>query len=76
MREYKGLAIPQNYALTYTSGDVKEFLSSEDVRGEKSESSKKKIYFQEEDEEDSASASFKEIAASPDKVKLNKSLIV
>lgn len=34
-REYKGLCVPQNFALTYSSGDQKEFLSTENNKSDK-----------------------------------------
>lgn len=67
-REYKGLTVPQNYALTYTSGDHKEFLSNENNRTDKSAGHRYNDYFI-NDEEEYGDPSFKTIDPSPEKVK-------
>lgn len=48
-REYKGLCVPQNYSLNYSSGDHKEFLSNENNRADKSPE-KSKNYFIDDEE--------------------------
>ena len=75
-RQYKGLCVPQNYSLTYSTGDQKEFLSSENNRRSQVRA-KEKSFFANDDEEEPHQTSFKIIEAppSPEKVKLQEKFL-